>query len=514
MSASKRTLKMTNVNFRVANKGQKTYPKNDKCQFQGTFMGRVFIGREQELTQLKDQKGGRSASFIVVRGRRRIGKSRIIEEFSKEFSIKYFFTGLPPTTKHTSQYQRSEFVRQMKQQGLPAMSSEDWGDIFWGLGKACEKGAALIVLDEIAWMGSKDEQFLGKLKVAWDQYFESNPNLILVVASSISSWIDKNILKSTGFFGRIDLTLTLKELPLKDCSKFWGKREQAISPFEKLKVLGVTGGVPKYLDAIDPKKTAEENIQELCFRDSGLLFNEFDKIFHDLFSKRGVIYKEIVQLLSSHPSMTQKEICSVLKKQRGRAVSEYLSDLVTAGFLSEDFTWSLKTGKVSSLRRYRVSDNYLRFYLKVIEPKKREIGLGRYETGSLFNHVNWESLMGLQFENLVIHNRNELFKLLKLERSDSVCDGPYFQTHTKRRAGCQIDYLIQAKGSLYVCEVKFSKNPIGLEVIEEVKAKINALEVPKHMSFRPVLIHAGEVRAEVREADYFDKMIDWGQLIS
>ena len=478
------------------------------------FMGRVFFGREKELRLLRDRMTKRSASFVAIRGRRRIGKSRLIAEFSKEFSKKYFFTGLPPSDKKAAQSQRNEFVRQMKKQGLPGMSGEDWGDIFWGLGKVCENGPVLIVLDEIAWIGSKDPEFLGKLKVAWDQYFEVNPQLVLVIASSVSSWIDKNILKSTGFFGRVDLTLTLKELPLKDCVKFWGKRGKSISAYEKLKILGVTGGVPKYLDAIDPKKTAEENIQELCFTDSGLLFGEFDKIFHDLFSKRGRIYKKIVLLLTDKHSLNQEEICKGINRQRGRAISEYLNDLVTAGFLSDDHTWSLKTQKMSSLRRYRVSDNYLRFYLKFIEPKKREIIQGKYEEGSLFDHVNWESIMGLQFENLVVHNRDDLLDVLKIQKADCLCDGPYFQTGTKRKRGCQIDYLIQAKGALYICEVKFSKNPIGREVIEEVRRKIEALTIPKYVSFRPILIHVGEISPEVEEADYFDKIIDWTELIS
>ncbi|MDX8430772.1 MAG: ATP-binding protein [Candidatus Algichlamydia australiensis] len=246
----------------------------------------MFIGREKELKLLRGRESRRSASFVVIRGRRRIGKSRLITEFSKDFSKKYLFTALPPNKKTTAKKQRSEFVRQMKEQGLPSVAGDDWGDIFWVLGKACDKGPVLLVLDEISWIGAKDPEFLGKLKIAWDQHFEINPRLVLVVASSISSWIDKNILKNTGFFGRIDLILSLKELSIKDCIKFWGKREKSVSAFEKLKVLGVTGGVPKYLNQIDPKKTAEQNLKELCFMDSGLLFNEFDRIFHDLFSKK------------------------------------------------------------------------------------------------------------------------------------------------------------------------------------------------------------------------------------
>jgi len=473
----------------------------------------MFVGRKEELKTLKDRLSIKSASFIAIRGRRRIGKSRLIKEFSKEFEESYLFTGLPPTQGVTKKMQRKAFINQMKKQGLPISGDEDWSDIFWVLGKVCEKGPVLIALDEIAWMGSKDPAFLGKLKIAWDEYFEKNSKLILIVASSISSWLDKNILNSTGFFGRVDLTLTLRELPTKECVKFWGKREKAVSAYEKLKILGVTGGVPRYLKEINPKKTAEENIQRLCFSEEGLLFNEFDRIFHDLFSRRSEVYKKIALLLVETHSLNQKEICRGVGRSSGSVMSEYLNDLVTAGFLTEDHSWDLKSHEISKLRKYRLSDNYLRFYLKYIFPNKVKIKKKRFKKDSLFNTMKWESIMGLQFENLVIHNSNDLFDILGIHLSDCIFDGPYFQTKTKRKKGCQIDYLIQCKNTLYVCEIKFSKNPIGMQIIEEMKKKIEKLSIPKLVSYRPVLIHVGDVRPEVVEEDYFDHIIDWTQLL-
>lgn len=474
----------------------------------------MFIGRKEELKVLRSRFAIKSASFIAIRGRRRIGKSRLIAEFSKDFDKRYLFTGLPPNKGVTKKDQRKEFIDQMKNQGLPALGADDWSDIFWVLGKACEKGSVLISLDEISWMGSKDPTFLGKLKNAWDQHFENNPQLILIVTSSISSWLDKNILNSTGFFGRVDLTLTLRELPIKDCIKFWKSKENSVAAYEKLKVLGVTGGVPKYLKEIDPQKTAEENIQRLCFSEEGLLFNEFDRIFHDLFSRRSEVYKDISELLVEKHSLDQKSICKHLNRGSGSVMSAYLNDLVTAGFLSDDHGWDIKSLEISKLRRYRLSDNYLRFYLKYILPNKSNIKKGRFKKDSLFNTMQWESIMGLQFENLVIHNSNDLLDILGIQTSDCVLDGPYFQTKTQRRKGCQIDYLIQTKTTLYICEIKFSKNPIGTKVIEEMEKKMTALAMPKHISYRPVLIHVGGVTDEVVYRDYFDKIIDWTELLS
>lgn len=474
----------------------------------------MFLGRDHELNALRDLKSSRGARFVAIKGRRRIGKSRLIEEFSKEFSKKVLFTGLPPTPGITNRSQREEFIQQMVSQGLPNIKSNDWSEIFFTLAKEVKNGSVLIALDEIAWMGSKDPAFLGKLKIAWDRFFEKNPRLVLVVASSISSWIDKNILNSTGFFGRVDLTLNLKELMIRDCTKFWGSRQNSVSSYEQLKIFGVTGGIPKYLEAINPKLSAEENIRRLCFLKSGLLFNEFERIFHDLFSQRSEVYKNIVETLSSHHSMKQEAISQEIGIQAGRTFSEYLKNLIEAGFIASDFSWDLKNSKTSKLRKYRLSDNYLRFYLKYIEPNKQRILKGDFENASLTGSICWDAIMGLQFENLVIHNRHDLLRMLGILPVEVTCDGPFFQTRTADRKGCQIDYLIQEKTTLYICEIKFSKNPIGTKVIEEVEKKIKALAIPRHVSYRPVLIHVGGVIDEVIYSDYFDKIIDWTDLLS
>ena len=161
------------------------------------------------------------------------------------------------------------------------------------------------------------------------------------------------------------------------------------------------------------------------------------------------------------------------------------------------------------IRKYRLSDNYLRFYLKYIVANRERILQGKFENSSLFDTMKWESIMGLQFENLVIHNSNLLLDALHIPRSDCVFDGPFFQTRTNKRKGAQIDYLIQSRNTLYVCEIKFSRNMIGMGVIEDMEKKIETLSVPRLFSCRPILIHVGRVREEVIEKDYFDRIIDW-----
>jgi AAA+ ATPase superfamily predicted ATPase len=468
-----------------------------------------FIGRQKELEKLRKMTESRIASLIVLKGRRRIGKTRLAEEFGKEFRT-LIFTGLPPNDGVTAQMQRDNFASQFARQlQVPTPRANDWNDLFWTLGHYTKNGRVLVVLDEISWLGMKDPTFLGKLKTAWDIDFKKNPELILMLTGSVSSWIDKNILSSTGFVGRISLEMTLNELPLYRCNEFWERECDRVSAYDKFKLLAITGGVPRYLEEIIPTLPAEENIRRLCFQSGGLLVKEYQRIFSDLFHKRGPIYNKIVSRLVDG-SCDLDEIRQVLKIERGGRLSEYLYELETAGFVSQDQTWHIKSGKKAKHRKYRLKDNYLRFYLKYIEPNLERIDQDRYQ----INTAQWPTIFGLQFENLVLSNRERLFEFLHIVPHEVVWDNPYFQEATKRHPGCQIDYLIQTRDrTLYLCEIKFSQKPVSSDVIEQVEKKIIALAPPRGFSIRPILIHVNGVSDSVVANEFFSRILDFSQFL-
>ena len=467
-----------------------------------------FYGRKEELSRLGGLLKKKTSSLVVVKGRRRIGKSRLILEFSKGLKS-LVFTGLPPDEKTTAQTQREYFVQQMERLlGVRGLKADDWGDIFWHLSKATQSKRILVVLDEINWMGSFDHTFLGKLKSAWDLYFKNNPDLLMILSGSMSSWIDENILSSTGFMGRVSLELTLDELPLPVCNLFWRKKVPFVSSYDKFKILSVTGGIPRYLEEIDPDLSAEDNIYNLAFRKGGLLVEEFDRIFSDLFSNRFLRYKQIVERLVEG-SATLEQISNAIHLEKGGTISDYLQDLVETGYINRDHTWNIKSGKESNLCKFRLRDNYLRFYLKYIEPKRTQIEKNRVVTPPA-----WSTVMGIQFENLVLNNFHRIYELLRLDPGEVIYDNPYFQRPTKTHPGCQIDYLIQSRfNTIFICEIKFSKELIGLSVVKEVQQKMDRIVKPKGFSMRPVLVHVNGVTDAVVESDFFANIIDFGQFL-
>ncbi|MDP6354223.1 MAG: AAA family ATPase [Planctomycetota bacterium] len=475
-----------------------------------------FIGRDYELETLQGLVEKQAASLVVITGRRRIGKSRLIEEFA-ERNGKYrhaSISALAPQPGITPELQKKAFAEQMQREmGMPPVQHADWLDLFTHLARATEKKKWIVLLDEISWMAKDDPEFLPKLKIAWDLHFKKNPKLILFLCGSVSSWLDKNILSNTGFVGRVSKHLRVEELSMPHCNHFWGAARDRISFYDKLKVISVTGAVPRYLEEIVVKRSAEENIRRLCFSPEGLLFREFDQIFSDLFDQRGPIYQEIVATLADgHGAMT--DVIERLGGGKGGVMSTYLNDLILAGFLQREFTWDPKRCSISKLSRFRLQDNYLRFYLKYVLPNRQKIENRRFAQAPMSALAGWDSLVGLQFENLVLRNREFIWKRCGLSPSEIELEGPFFQQGTKRRRGCQIDYLIQTKhGPLYLCEIKFSRNPISADVEVEVLDKADRLDAPKHCSILPILIHANQVSERVQYGEVFARIIDFSEIL-
>lgn len=471
-----------------------------------------FVGRKEPLNELSLLSKKKTSSLIVIQGRRRIGKSRLVREFGRNKNL-YVFSGLPPTPKTTAQSQREVFASQLSEHfALPGLKAENWGELFSVLAKFTRKGKVILFFDEISWMGHLDPDFLGYLKNAWDIHFSQNPELMLILCGSVSMWIEDNIINSTGFLGRISSTIFLKELTMPECNQLLTEIGFCENSHEKFKVLGVTGGIPRYIEEIHANLSADENVKRLGFKDNGLLFKEFNQIFSDLFSKRAPIYKELVEVLvDGH--LEYKDICEKLHRDKSGLMSEYLNNLIKSGFLRRDFTWNLKDNSESRLSHYRLSDNYIRFYLKYIEKNKGKIEAGHFNDRPISSLPGWESIMGLQFENLVLNNRKYIWEQLNINPVDIVVDNPFFQRKTEKTAGCQIDYLIQTKfNTLYACEIKFSKKEITSNVVNQMKEKLSRLSLPRGFSCCPVLIHINGVQENIIEDTFLKAYIDFSKI--
>ena len=473
----------------------------------------LFLGRKPELDRLSRLKRLKKASLVVIKGRRRVGKSTLVQEFAKNKKF-ISLSGLPPAPGMTGQKQRDEFADQLTSQlNLPRVSFSTWSDAFRFLGTHIGNDEQIVLLDEISWIGGMDPSFLGSLKTWWDQEGSKKHGLILILCGSISTWIEKNILQSTGFVGRISLVIHLKPLSIEESFSFLRKKGFNGSFYEGLKILSVTGGIPWYLDLIDPKESADKNIYELCFEPASQLINEFQTIFHDLFERKGEYYRKILQALVNG-MQTQRDIRSLLELEEGGGLSEHLSNLVAAGFISEHYQWSFERSGTGKQKLYRLSDCFLRFQLKYVEPFRDLIKQGSYKKAASGILPGWDSIMGFQLESLLLTNREFIFSALRLESSSVVRDNPFIQKTTTRKKGCQIDYLIQLNtNSVIICEFKFSKNELNSSILKELKEKCEVLSVPRGFGKTVALFHIGGVSSKIEESKLLYRIVDLRELL-
>lgn len=466
-----------------------------------------LVGRTKELEQLEIIRKLDKSSLVVVSGRRRIGKSRLVQEFSGRYNRFYEFQGLAPRPDINNRSQLQNFARQCQIQfgGAPPLL-DDWLTAFDHLYQQLDtRRSSLIFLDELSWMGRSDPDFVGKLKIAWDTKFSRAKQLMLVLCGSVSSWIEENILQETDFVGRISLVIRLGELPLKDAVTFWGDSSHRLSLAERLSYVNVAGGIPKYLEEYLPKQSTVANVKRLCFHSGGYLFEDFEKIFNDIFGRRSEIYKSIIQsCLSAH--RTPMELTEELGIKFGGDFSEYLRDLELSGFIRRDYYYK-PGGKRGKLSKIRISDNYLRFYLRYIDPNKKRIEQGLFNFNKLNDLIAWETISGLQFESLILNRIGEIIEPLGLSDERILSASPYFQRQTTRHQAVQIDLLLEcSRNNFYIVEIKH-KQHIGMSVISEMEEKIRRIVLPKHSSVRPVLIYMGELDTKVRDSDYFDRVL-------
>jgi len=471
----------------------------------------MFYGRQEQIEQLNRLLHKQVGSLVTCRGRRRVGKSTLIEHFAKGCGARFLkLEGIKPNAKYTNEHELKAFAEQLSvQTGAESSPPTNWLNAFVRLDREIRDDGrwTVVLLDEIAWFGYYDPMFSDTVRVAWENYWRKHDKLIVVVCGSVSSWIRENIIDNKAFRGRRSLDMVVPELPLSECVKFWGDRAARIDPTEIIDVLSVTGGVPMYLQEIDPTLSADENIRQLAYSPNAVLRVDFDDMFTDVITDQPLFTGRVLRCLVDGPK-TVTEIAAALGVEKGGRITDAMERLGEAGLVSPDVGQNPETGAIVRERRYRLRDNYSRYYLKLIEPVKDIIDAGAYRFAALAKLEGWHAIMGLAFENLIVNNVAELLPHLHLGGALVTSAAPYRKGGRKgaKGAGFQIDLLIQTEGTMCLIEIK-RKRSIEKDVIAEVDAKVKKIARPKGVSVRTALVYDGELSGFVETNGYFDALV-------
>ena len=267
-------------------------------------MNHAFYGRERILESLEELWGKRVSSFVTCRGRRRVGKSTLVERFAERSGARFIkIEGSKPHAKTTDEDQRRSFAVQLAaQSGAEDSCPSNWLNAFLRLSKEIrDDDRTVVLLDEVSWMGACAPDFASNLKIAWDNHLKKHDRLVFVVCGSVSTWIRDHIIDNGAFYGRRSADIVVPELPLAECVKFWDGKASSLAEREILDVLAVTGGIPRYLEELNPSLSSCENLRRMCFLPNAPLRVDFDDMFSDVVTKQPKLTGKVLRALVDGP---------------------------------------------------------------------------------------------------------------------------------------------------------------------------------------------------------------------
>lgn len=461
-----------------------------------------FIGRHYEIELLRQANWRKHARLTVVYGRRRIGKTALIQYAFKDQPF-WKFEGLENETLKNQinnfMHQLSGYCQNIKLSKAPV---KNWHQALVLLDRELKKRKRLTVFfDEFQWLADMKPNFVSLFKLFWDNHFSKHSGLHMVLCGSVSSFMVKNVLRSRALYGRVDTEIHLKALALPEIKLFFAGQRQ---PQEILDSAMVMGGIPQYLLQLDPKLSLMQNLGELAFRQHGYFFQEYQRLFISHFGLNQQ-YENILKQLIDGAKNTER-LAKGLHNKSGGTFSKLLSDLELAGFI--DRYSPIDRGAKSKQVLYRISDEYLHFYFRFIHPNISAIVSGKLSPFQVLASRDYQQWQGYAFERLCLKHAAVIADHLRFSGLKYQA-GSWFNTRTPQHAGIQIDLLFErADKILTVCELKYTDKLDATKIIGDFEKKCLAMAAvyPKH-GVQKVLILGRKIAVHEKVKRYFDSVL-------
>jgi AAA+ ATPase superfamily predicted ATPase len=415
-----------------------------------------IIGRTKEIKILDRVTQSSKSEFIALYGRRRVGKTFLVREYFN-YTFDFSLTGLANASTAQQLTNFSALLQKVDVAASDAIPT-NWFFAFQSLIDYLEgiKGTRkkVIFLDELPWLDTPKSDFLMALEHFWNSWASARKDIILVTCGSAASWmINKLINNHGGLHNRVTERIRIEPFNLRETEEMLLAKNGIFDRYQIVELYMVTGGIPFYLDAVVPDKSAAQNIEELCFRKGGLLAREFPHLFRSLFKNAEKYEQIIIALASKNKGLTRKEISTHTGIASGGRMTNLLDELEESGFIGRYTPFSGRKRDVL----YRLADFYSRFYLKFIK------GNTNYQEGIWTNTLDSPSKRawsGYAFEQVCIEHLPQIKKAIGIAGVVT-----QFSTWKSQNSdpGAQIDIVIDRRDrTINLCEVKFSVNSFSI----------------------------------------------------
>lgn len=426
-----------------------------------------IIGRLPEIKSLNEYYNSSRPEFIIVYGRRRVGKTFLIKElFSEGFA--FYFTGSLNVKNKTNLLM---FDAALKQFGSrDNCESRNWFDAFQKLRDLLSqnKGARKIVfIDEMPWLDTPKSEFLPAFDYFWNSWASSNPDIMFIGCGSATTWITKNIFKNKGgLHNRLTGKIYISPFTIGECEDYFKAHSIVITRYQLAECYMIFGGIPYYLSLFEKGLSFTQNVDKLCFAKQAKLKNEFEELFGSLF-KHPDRYLEIVKALASKRfGMSLKEICEHAKIPLGGNVSKIMDDLEQSGFVEKYSDFAKKKRGT----QYYLVDSFTLFYFEFI---KNNTFKDEFFWTNFIDHGHHRAWSGYAFEQLCRLHLPQIKKKLGI---NGVSTSTTTWKSNQSSPGAQIDLVIKRNdGVINLCEIKYTRHEytITKDYASELEKKIS-----------------------------------------
>lgn len=471
----------------------------------------TLIGRDKEIAELTRIEQSGKAEFVAVFGRRRVGKTFLIQQhYRNRFS--FAMTG---SIDATHREQLHFFTSALREYGLHDAAPKNWNEAFDCLQillqQKSTKERMIVFIDELPCLDTPRSGFVRALEHFWNSWGANQDNLMLIVCGSATSWMVRNILDNRGgLHNRVTHEIHLHQFALSQVEQYLEANGMDWDRLTIAQTYMVMGGIPYYLSLLNPRLSLAENIDELFFNENGELRREYTRLYRSLF-RNAEPYTKIIELLSTnHRGLTRKEIADGLKLESGGKLTQLLDDLTYCDFIRY-YTVKSKRIKTSD-GLYVLTDFFSLFHLAFCQRPSTDSHYWTHQLGSPRIN-NW---YGLAFERVTMAHIPQIKQALRIDSIHTEYYSWRSKADTNPRA--QIDLLIErADRMINLCEIKYSSEYYAMtkEEQEKILRRISSFkaETDCKKGIVPTLIttyglqkgkHSDFIKAEICLDDLFD----------
>jgi uncharacterized protein len=437
-------------------------------------MKNILIGRSKEQEVLFKALHSRRPEMVAVIGRRRVGKTFLIQSVYADNMV-FQISGIQDGTLKEQLKNFTYLLKQTFGTVAPLEKPTSWLDAFQQLITCLEtkdeKEKLVVFFDELPWLATKRSDFLKGLSFFWNSW-ASQKNIVVVICGSSASWmIQKVVEHKGGLHNRLTKRVHLFPFNLCETEAFLKHLNINFNRYQIVELYMAMGGIPHYLNEVEAGLSAAQNIEQICFSPLGLLNHEFSRLYPALFDNAANHIAVIKALAEKWQGLTRNEIITLSKLTDGGGVTRCLDELISSGFVSTYFPF----GKKKKEMLYRLTDEYSLFYLQFIENKTHK---GKNIWVELSQTQDYKSWSGYAFESLCLKHIPQIKKALGISGIYAETSS-FYQKGTAQEAGIQIDLLIDRKDNVInVFELKFYSGLMSLSksYSEDLRDKITVFK--------------------------------------